>query len=285
LEHVIQICLDDARTGGVELIRQFDASHDLVEGDEARLQQVFWNLIKNAIKFTMAGGCVRITTTNVGQELLLTVQDTGAGIAPEVLPRIFNAFEQGGAGVTRTFGGLGLGLAISKAIVDLHHGRISAQSEGLTRGATFSIALPLRIPVAGESAVARPVARPAADEINQPRSLRILLVDDNADTLRTLRKLLAMRGMQVTTATRIEEALHAITESKFDLVISDIGLPDGSGCDLMKKLRKIQTIPAIALSGYGMENDIQRSLDAGFTAHLVKPVSFEELERVIAEIT
>jgi signal transduction histidine kinase/CheY-like chemotaxis protein len=285
LVHVVQICLDDARTGGIELICQFDASRSLVEGDAARLEQVFWNLIKNAIKFTPAGGCVRITTSNDDQDLRIAVQDTGAGIAPEVLPHIFNAFEQGGKGVTRAFGGLGLGLAISKAIIDLHKGRIWAYSEGLTHGATLNIALPVTVPLAGEGDAPRPIEANPDDKVVLPRSLHVLLVDDNTDTLRTMRKLLVFRGMQVTTATRIEEALDAVSKASFDLIISDIGLPDGSGCDLIEKVRKSQTMPAIALSGYGMETDVKRSLAAGFTAHLVKPVSFEELESVISKLT
>jgi signal transduction histidine kinase len=284
LEHVCQICSGEARSGGIELIRQFAATADVVAGDAARLEQVFWNLIKNAIKFTPQGGRVWVGTSVVEGEILLKVQDTGAGIAPEVLPRIFNAFEQGEQGVTRTYGGLGLGLAISKAIVDLHGGRIWAQSDGHNRGSTLHVALPLTIPPTREPEAFHP-GESHQNGHSQARTLRVLLVDDNEDTLDTMQWLLNFRGMRVTTASGIKEALAAAAQSQFDLLISDIGLPDGTGCELIEQMLNTRQIPAIALSGYGQDADIQRSLKAGFAAHLIKPVDFEQLERVIAKIT
>ena len=284
LEHVCQICAGDAQNGGIELGCQLGPGCDAVDGDPARLEQVFWNLIKNAIKFTPAGGRVWVSTETSEQELLLTVRDQGVGIAPEFLSHIFNAFEQGEKAVTRTFGGLGLGLAISKAIVDLHGGRISAQSDGLNCGATFCVALPLRVSFTGIARDAKPGEEGLA-EVGRIKSLRVLLVDDNADTVGTMERLLTFRGMQVTTAAGMKAALSAASTTKFDLMISDIGLPDGSGCELVRTMRNSQSFPAIALSGYGTEADVQRSLAAGFTAHLVKPVGLEELEKAIFAIT
>jgi CheY-like chemotaxis protein len=196
-----------------------------------------------------------------------------------LVPRIFNAFEQGGTDVTRSFGGLGLGLAISRAIVDLHGGRIRASSAGSAQGSTFQVALPLSI-----AAVPQPPAAHPAKDGRRDRSLRVLLVEDNADTLETMEELLSSRGMAVTTAKGIEEALTAASQATFDLMISDIGLPDGTGCELVERMRKSQPLPAIALSGYGMNSDVRRSLEAGFTAHLVKPVTLGQLEKAIADI-
>jgi signal transduction histidine kinase/ActR/RegA family two-component response regulator len=283
LEHACQICQPDADAGGIDLRCEFNAMCDEVSADAARLEQVFWNLIKNAVKFTPAGGCVRVISDDQHQELHLQVQDTGAGICPEVLPRIFNAFEQGEKTITRTFGGLGLGLAISKAIVDLHGGRIWAQSDGAHRGCVFHVALPLKASPA-TSRIADPAGAPRSTG-RQKDSLKILLVDDHADTMRVMRRILGNWGMNVTSAGGMHEALCRVAEAKFDLIISDIGLPDGSGCELIQQIQKHHRVPAIALSGFGMEADIRRSVDAGFSAHLTKPVSLEQLREVIASLT
>jgi signal transduction histidine kinase len=300
LEHVCQICRADAVARGIELTCKLEAAADTVMADAARLQQVFWNLVKNAVKFTPPGGRVAITTRDVAGELVVDVSDTGAGIDADVLPRIFNAFEQGEQTVTRTYGGLGLGLAISKAIVDLHQGRIWAESGGAGRGAAFHVALPTCEIVANPTGhpAGGPDGRPADGVAPPPRTttpppadpqparqLHVLLVDDHADTVHVMRRILTRWGLRLTTAGRISEAVHAASTSKFDLLISDVGLPDGSGCDLVERVRQIQPIPAIALSGFGMEADVQRSLAAGFTAHLTKPVSIERLKELIARLS
>jgi signal transduction histidine kinase len=285
LEHVCQICKPDADAGGIQFTCDFTAARDTVVADAARLQQVFWNLVKNAIKFTPGGGQVTLSTREGGPDgnLLVSVSDTGTGIAPDVLPRIFNAFEQGEQTVTRVYGGLGLGLAISKAIVDLHQGRIWAESEGINRGCAFHVALP----VAPVCKPAENVPQPSAPLPPDPppaRQLSVLLVDDHPDTMRAMYRILTRWGLRPTKAGCIREALQQASESKFDLLISDIGLPDGSGCELLQQLRKLHPIPAIALSGFGMDADIKRSLDAGFNAHLTKPVSLDQLQEVIAKL-
>ena len=287
LQHVCQICKVDADSGGIELTCNLNAASDMVLADAARLQQVFWNLVKNAIKFTPRGGRVAIATGNGGpdnRELLLSVSDTGTGIAADVLPRIFNAFEQGEQTVTRTYGGLGLGLAISKAIVDLHHGRIWAQSDGVDRGSAFHVAMPLC--TSDPQSQGPPAAAQADRTDHQPtRQLHVLLVDDHTDTMNVMSRILARWGLRLTCAGRISEALHAASRDEFDMLISDIGLPDGSGCELVEQLHKTQRVPAIALSGFGMDIDIHRSLAAGFSAHLTKPVNLDQLREVITRLS
>jgi signal transduction histidine kinase/CheY-like chemotaxis protein len=282
LAHVCQICKSDASLADIELSCDIQATRDCVNADPARLEQIFWNLIKNAIKFTPPGGRVRITTSDGDGEILLDVRDTGAGIPQDMLSRIFNAFEQGEQ-MTRNAGGLGLGLAISKAIVDLHGGRIRAHSDGANRGSTFQVALPLRVAEIHEEGVDQAGDPHCCDE-PRSRMLRVLLVDDHADTMRIMQRMLAKWGMQVTGASKVREAIRMAEEIKFDLIISDIGLPDGSGCELLAQIRKSQPTPAIALSGFGMEADVKRSLEAGFAAHLTKPVNLEHLQQVIAEL-
>jgi CheY-like chemotaxis protein len=255
------------------------------------LQQALWNLVKNAIKFTPRGGRVTITTSNGdddNRELLVSVIDTGTGIAADVLPRIFNAFEQGEQTVTRTFGGLGLGLAISKAIVDLHHGRIWAQSEGANLGSSFHIAMPLHTTAqVGSPQLPRTSTPHPATQTGHHlgRQLHVLLVDDHPDTMKVMSRILSRWGLRLTCAGRISEALQAASKEKFDLLISDIGLPDGSGCELVEQLHKMQPIQAIALSGFGMDTDIHRSLAAGFSAHLTKPVNLDQLQEVVTRLT
>jgi len=287
LNHVCQICKPDADAGAIELSCRLDADRELVLADAARLEQVFWNLVKNAIKFTPRGGRVTITSSSSDAgngELLVSVTDTGTGIAPDVLPRIFNAFEQGEQTVTRIYGGLGLGLAISKAIVELHHGRIWAQSEGANRGSSFHVAIPLHTIAPQLPRVATPL--PSSQSGHNPaRQLHVLLVDDHVDTMRVMSRILARWGLRLTCAGRISEALQAASKEKFDLLISDIGLPDGSGCELVEQLLKMQPVRAIALSGFGMDTDIHRSLASGFSAHLTKPVNLDQLQEVVNRLT
>ncbi len=287
LEHVCTICAADARAKGISLACRLEAERDLVEADPGRLEQVFWNLVKNAIKFTPGGGQVELVTRLEeeagGAWLRVSVRDTGVGIVPEVKERIFNAFEQGEQTVTRTFGGLGLGLAISKAIVELHGGTIGVESEGKGKGATFHVMLPLKAQVRDVDEAARGADRSRGAGVDG-KGLRILLVDDHVDTLRVTERLLGALGMRVSKAATMREAVAAAEGEPFDLLISDIGLPDGSGLELLGQVRRVQPgLPAIALSGFGMEADMERSLEAGFRAHLTKPVEPEELERAIRE--
>ncbi len=251
-----------------------------VEADVPRLQQVFWNLLQNAIKFTPQGGCVGIRCRPNGDHVSVEVNDSGIGIDPEWLSRVFNAFEQVEQSSTRRFGGLGLGLAISKALVQMHGGTIEAYSEGKGKGATFRIRLPLTEPIGQPEA-----PPPAASPQRVVRPLRVLEVEDHAVTAKLMWMILTSEGHTVEVAGDVATALKLAEQQAFDLLLSDLGLPDGSGHDLMRRLRERGLkLPGIAMSGYGQEDDIRRSYEAGFAAHLTKPVSPEAVIQAIASV-
>jgi hypothetical protein len=256
-----------------------DASECFVRGDPGRLQQVFWNILKNAVKFTPEEGTIAITTRNDQQgKVQITFTDSGIGIRPEMLGRLFQPFEQETAG---RYGGLGLGLAITKTILEAQQGSIEAQSDGLGRGSSFIVTLPC----VQQSLEATP-ASPAPLESNGQSTdsgYRVLLVEDHVDTARVLARLLAINEHTVTTTHSIADALQAIQRDDFDILVSDIGLPDGTGIDLIRAVRKDlrKQLPAIALTGFGMDEDVKRTLKAGFNDHLTKPVNFARLEETI----
>ena len=283
----VALCREDAEAKGVALSAQLCRPGEaFCLGDAARLQQVFWNLVKNAIKFTPAGGSVRLVTRcgGAGAPLRAEVTDTGAGIAADVLPRIFEPFEQGGENVTRQFGGLGLGLAISKAMIEAHGGTLTATSGGPGRGATFAVEMPTVAPPPSviTGAPAAPPVQLAADQ-PAPRAKRILLVEDHDDTRRIMARLLRGFSYEVVQADCIAAALRACgrDEPRPDLIISDLGLPDGSGLELMRQLLNRGPIKAIALSGFGMEEDVAQSRSAGFCDHLTKPIDVRTLRAAI----
>lgn len=279
LRSALEICYDELRGKRQELALQLGAQVHFVRADSARLQQVFWNLIKNAIKFTPEGGTIAIRTQNepAGQ-LRIEVRDNGIGIEPQLLPEIFNAFEQGERSITRRFGGLGLGLAISKALVEIQGGTLRADSAGRGMGSLFVIQLPV---IAAPQIVPKPVA-PNGNRENL--GLRILLVDDHEDTAKAMRRLLEREGHAITLAFNVNDALGEFGQNDFDLLISDIGLPDGSGLELMRQIRQRKNVCGIALSGFGMEEDIRKSKEAGFTEHLIKPINFQKLQDVIRNV-
>lgn len=279
-------------TPGPRVVTELGRGDLRVWADAPRLAQVFWNVINNARKFTPPEGMVRVRARKQGDEIAVEVADTGIGIDPALLPQIFDAFQQGQRTITRKFGGLGLGLAISERIVRLHGGRITAASEGRGRGATFTIHLPEgRPPATMETAVPEiPVPEPPA-AATRDRPLHVLLVEDHQDTAAAMAELLRATGRKVTVAASVAEGLAAVEASlggrrdngTIDVVLSDIGLPDGSGHDLMSELSRRFGLPGIALTGYGMDEDVERSRDAGFACHLTKPVSLEQLEAAIVQ--
>jgi signal transduction histidine kinase len=277
LRNALEICQFEIEQKKLQLRSEFAATKVYLQADPARLQQIFWNLIKNAVKFTPHGGKLGIRTANNGDgQFRLEVEDSGCGIDPGVLPRIFHAFEQ--AGRTQ-LGGLGLGLAISKALVEAHHGSISAESQGRDSGATFTALFP----TCERNAI--PESSDARRSIAKRRSVRLLLVEDHEDTNQSLTRMLRRRGYEVHSANDIRSALDIATRKQFDVLVSDIGLPDGSGIDLLKALRAKRDVFGIALSGYGMEEDIRRSGEAGFSHHLVKPVDLNKLDSIIQEMS
>jgi signal transduction histidine kinase len=277
LGHTREIVENDARQKSVHLDFDLMASEHHVRGDTTRLHQVFWNLVKNAIKFSMAGGRIKVRTFNpVPGEFVLTVEDTGAGITSQTLPVIFRAFEQGETQEARAGGGLGLGLAISKAIVEAHGGRIRAESAGPGLGAIFTIELAAALPF---STAAVPELEPQSR--TAPPRLRLLVIEDHEPTMMVLVRLLHRYGHDVFTAENVESALAVAATHSFDLVISDLGLPDGNGIDLMRQLAKEYGLRGIALSGYGMPEDRAKTKQAGFLAHLVKPINFDQLQSAL----
>jgi PAS domain S-box-containing protein len=280
LEHALSISAGDILAKKIQVIRNFNAREHHCWADPARLQQVFWNLVKNSAKFTAEGGRLEISThNNEAHQIVIEVTDTGIGIDPALMPRIFDAFEQGGGMITSRYGGLGLGLAISKRVVDLHHGTIAAQSEGPGRGATFTVTLN-----AMETSLLEGPVLFLESEPPPPRHIQILFVEDHEDTARVLGRILKNSGFAVSHAGTVSEALALAAGRRFDLLVSDLGLPDGSGLELMKTLHASQGLSGIALSGFGSEDDVAASLAAGFAAHLTKPVDWERLRSEIDRI-
>ena len=277
IANVVEICRPEAQVRNLKLHLNPRAGAHHVSGDAAKFQQIVWNLLKNAIKFTADNGEITISTTNPEPQLLaIAVHDTGIGIDPEIMHRIFDPFEQGERAFQRRYGGLGLGLAISKSLAQAHGGTLIARSEGRDRGSTFIFTIKAVPPPPRIVQLARPVT--------ESRPLRILLVDDHQDTCVALERLLVRRGHLVASAHNVRSAMETAAGNSFDLLISDIALPDGSGIELMTYLRAISRMPGIAISGFGMNGDVQKSLDAGFAEHLVKPVKMENLEAAIDRV-
>jgi PAS domain S-box-containing protein len=288
LTQAVQICRSELHGHEVHPALELRAQHHHVNADPARLQQVFWNLIKNAVKFTPDGGSITIRTVNPENNrdrLVVEVIDTGIGIDPKDLPRVFDPFHQGEATAARKFGGLGLGLAICKGIVEAHGGTISAESLGKGCGTTFRVEL-RALPEPADEANGPPASGAEFEPVTASSSLKILIVEDEPTTLRLMARLLRGLGHSVTTAGTIASALEGFESDRFDLIISDIGLPDGSGLELMRRVVATRgSVASIALTGYGMEEDIRRSREAGFTAHLTKPIDFVKLEAMIRQVT
>jgi signal transduction histidine kinase len=295
IRFAVEIVRADAGAKGISIACNLQAEHSGLMADPARFQQVIWNLLRNALKFTPQGGKVAVRTCNEidadeGCWLRIEVVDTGIGIEPERLEEIFLPFEQGGLAGDHRYGGVGLGLAIARSVVHLHNGRISAQSGGRNRGATLIVELPratLARPQLSDGLRSASTSLPRNSTLRGEKTaaaLRILVVEDHASTLEALSRLLVKDGHQVSTAATAGAALAVAGTANFDLVISDLGLPDGSGLDLMRKLRERHTLQGVALSGYAMDEDIQRSREAGFAAHVAKPVAIGELRRVIASV-
>jgi HAMP domain-containing protein/signal transduction histidine kinase/ActR/RegA family two-component response regulator len=276
LQNAVEICR--AEIDRKQLVLQLDlvARKVHLRADPARLQQIFWNLINNAVKFTPRAGQIRISTNNdVGDRLRIEVADTGVGIEPGSLVKIFDAFEQ--AGVPQ-LGGLGLGLAISKTLVEGHNGTITAASAGRNKGAKFTL-----IFSTCEKADAQAVPPTVSPRTAQRHAMRILLVEDHEDTKRSLTNLLRRRGYDVEAAGNVQSAVDLSAKEDFDVLISDLGLPDGSGIDLIQMLNSKRPVFGIALTGFGMEEDIRKSQEAGFKHHLVKPIDVNKLDSFLQE--
>ena len=275
----LDICAEDIRSKKLTSELDLQASEYWIRADPVRLHQAFWNVLNNAVKFTPSGGRITIRSRNdANGDFILAVEDTGIGFEPETFKRMFAAFEQGNRSITREFGGLGLGLTITKNLVEAHHGRLEAFSGGRNTGATFKIALKTipaeTTPAATDRAWVDHVAR-----------LRILVVDDHDDTRRVISNLLRIKGHEVFTASNVSSAIEVLAHEAIDLLLSDIGLPDGTGYELMERAKALQPLTGVAFSGFGMTEDIARALDCGFAYHMIKPLNNEQLEWVLRQVT
>jgi signal transduction histidine kinase len=291
LAPVVEAALDSVRQAAdakaIRLGAEYGGEADLVTGDPDRLQQVIWNLLSNAIKFTPKGGSVGVRVEREGSDVLVKVSDTGQGIAPEFLPHVFERFRQADGSTTREHGGLGLGLAIVRHLVEQHGGRVTAESAGERRGSVFTISLPIAAVKAPSEAPGttgqQPSRRPPEDVALPLYGVRVLVVDDQPDARDLLALVLGRAGAQVSTAASAAEALELYVREGVEVLVSDIGMPVEDGYSLVSRIRSTPAgrIPAVALTAYATEEDRQRALAAGFDAHVAKPVEPTELVSVI----
>ena len=275
----------------IQLVTEIDSRAGTVRGDPSRMQQVIWNLLSNAIKFTPAQGEVKIIVQRLDAHLELKVCDTGQGISPEFLPYVFDRFRQADGTTTRRVGGLGLGLAIVKQLVELHGGSIEATSDGVNLGSCFVVSLPtahtLQPLLSRDSRRTSPQQQQSAasQELQSLQGLKILAVDDERDALSLLARVLTMCGAEVRTGNSAAEAISLCDDFQPDVLISDIGMPDVDGCELIHRLRETaHELPAIALTAFARSEDRTRSLRAGFAAHLAKPVEAAELVATVVAV-
>jgi CheY-like chemotaxis protein len=279
----------------IDVGREAAADGGVLHGDPGRLQQAVWNLLSNAIKFTPHGGRVFVSVGHVGSSVEIVVRDTGEGISPDAIPWVFERLQQGEGGMARRHAGLGLGLAIVRQVVDLHHGTVSAESDGLGQGATFRIVLPTSIVTAPRE---RPAIAPlssvrsdafAGEHVPSVRGVHVLLVEDAADARELLNHVLARHGAVVTSVPNAEAAVRSLKWNRPDVIISDIAMPGQDGLEMMRTIRSqpalaSRFIPAIALSAYGAPEDRKRSLASGFQVHLSKPIDLADLLMTLASL-
>jgi PAS domain S-box-containing protein len=287
ITHAMAVVGPAAAAKGVRLECTMDPAAGHASCDSARIQQVIWNLLSNAVKFTNKGGTVRIALLRDRSTACITVSDSGLGIAADFLPYVFERFRQADSSTKRRFGGLGLGLSIVKHLVELHGGTVSAHSDGLGTGSTFSVNLPVR----AVAAVPETAAPAASTDLPQVRldGLRVLMVDDEADARRLLGKVLEESGAIVTAVRTVAEAMEAITNGPLpEVLISDIAMPDEDGYDLIRRVRGMginaKQLPAVALTAFAHKEDRRRVLLSGFQVHVAKPVDPHELSALVASL-
>ena len=277
---------------GVRILKMFDSLAGPVTGDPARLQQVVWNLLSNAVKFTPNGGRIHVLLERVNSHVEITVTDTGIGIKPEFLSFVFDRFRQADASTTRRHGGLGLGLSIVKQLVEMHGGTVRAKSPGENLGSTFSVALPLLVVHDHEDSGRIRPKEPIAGELDFAPALlegmNVLVVDDEPDARELIKRLLAESRARVFVAASATEALNLLDRHSFHVMVSDIGMPDQDGYDLIRKIRArglaSRDLPAVALTAFARSEDRRRAMLAGFQVHVSKPVDPDELTAVVASL-
>jgi CheY-like chemotaxis protein/two-component sensor histidine kinase len=278
-----------AQAKAIQLHYSEQSSTILVSGDTNRLQQIAWNLLTNAIKFTLNGGKVDIWVDTLDSQARFRVSDTGKGISPDFLPHVFEHFRQADGSITRSQSGLGLGLAIVRHLVELHGGSVSAESLGEGKGATFTVLLPLqhRNEALGVNQSKGTLNLTLEEQQSLLKDIRALVVDDDADNREFLAFLLTQSGATVTAVASVNAGLAVLEQTSLDVLLSDIGMPDQDGYALMRELKKRSPkspIPAIALTAYAREEDIQRALSSGFHVHLAKPIEPLELVTTVAQL-
>ena len=279
VREAIEIASSSIAAKKITISTHLNAREHYIKADSIRIHQVFWNLINNAVKFTAPGGKIDIRTCNDDRgRFQFEITDNGIGIEVERQALLFKPFEQADPSIRRQFGGLGLGLAISKHLVDLHGGAIEVQSRGRSFGTTFTVTLDAAAKRMEKSGVDSKAPQKSA------KSLRILLVEDHGDTRHTLSRLLTHFGHQIAVADSTRSALEIMASQKFDVVLCDIGLPDGTGYDVIAQAKRKRPFKAVAITGFGTEEDIRRGKEAGFDFHLVKPVDFHELRNVLDKV-
>lgn len=279
LHRALQIVRTEAERRDIEIETDLAAVDFHVWGDPVRLEQIFWNLLRNAIKFSDGALKVMVRSSNPWPAVLrFEISDAGVGLEPAELQRIFKPFEQPHDAQGYRFGGLGMGLFISQAIAAQHGTQIEALSEGRGQGATFRLELRTTNP-SQDTVEETPLGEPM-----DHRGLRILLVEDHENTRQVLSRLLTKSGHSIKSAESVQAAMALAEDHEFDLIISDLGLPDGSGLELMPALKRRYGLKGIAVSGYGREEDLQKSRSAGFSAHLIKPLNFHDLERTVSRV-
>jgi len=286
VRNAINVVQPTADVKGIKIETQIDNTPAMISGDANRLQQVIWNLLSNAVKFTKSGGRVQVNVSQANSAVEISVTDTGQGIQREFLPYVFDRFSQADSTTTRHHGGLGLGLAIARHLVEIHGGTIRASSRGASEGATFTITLPLIEAVAKAKELAA-VSENGLATMPQLSGVNVLLVDDDSDTLNVMATALTRRQANVTAVSSAGEAIQAIKQQRPDVLVSDIAMPDCDGYGLIAKVRSLengeaQSIPAVAITAYAKEEDRKRALSSGFQIYLSKPVELTELVRVVA---
>nr|PZN81255.1 MAG: histidine kinase [Pseudomonadota bacterium] len=296
LHEVIGNAIDTVRQSAtakrIRIHSLLDTNIGLVRGDPNRLQQALWNLLSNAVKFTPAGGRIQVVLERVNSHVEITVEDSGIGIRPDFLPHVFDRFRQYDATTTRRYGGLGLGLSIVKSLVELHGGSVRVKSPGENMGSTFVIALPVSsVHSEDEARMRHPAAPDPLEAIALPRldDVSVLIVDDEADGRMLVARILEGRGARVTAASSAAQALELMCRQRFDVFLSDIGMPDMDGYELMRRIRLLESpdrtpIPSIAVTAYARGEDRQRALLAGYHMHLAKPLEARELVAGIASL-
>jgi PAS domain S-box-containing protein len=297
LAPIVEAALDALRptadVKGINLQTRFEQNECLVKGDPNRLRQVLWNLLSNAIKFTQRGGSVNVILNCVDETARLTVSDTGDGISSEFLPYVFDRFRQAEGSISRKQGGLGLGLAVARHLVELHGGTIRAESEGLGKGSVFTVDLPLtqerRDPARAEERRQTVEGRLNRSGVVRLDDVHVLLVEDDDDSRKLLGTMLKRYGARVTSSKSAAEALHLFEEELPDVIVSDIGMPDQDGYDLIRKLRALPIekggkTPAIALTGYASRKDRERALNSGYQQHMAKPIEQADIVAAIARL-